>query len=58
MSAKVTREEFRAFQRLQKDGSYNMIDPVVRMIAGLTKEKHLYILNHYGELEKEYGELY
>lgn len=52
----VSKEEFRAFQRLQKDGNYNMIDPVVRMIAGLTKEKHLYILNHYTELEEKYGE--
>lgn len=51
----VSKEEFLAFKRVQESGICNMLDPMVRMIAGLTKEKHLYIINHYEELEKQFG---
>lgn len=50
----VSKEEFLAFVRVQRSGICNMLDPMIRMIAGLTKEKHLFILEHYAELEKEY----
>ena len=53
----VSKDEFLAFVRVQKSGICNMFDPMVRMIAGLTKEKHLFIIEHYGELEKEFGVL-
>ena len=51
----ISQEQFHDYQRLQKAGLYNMLDPQVRDILEISREQHLYIINHYAELEKEYG---
>lgn len=51
----VTKEQFHDFQRLQKSGLYNMLDPEVRNVLEISKEQHHYIVNHYAELKKEHG---
>ena len=49
----VTKEQFHDFQRLQ-NGLYNMAHPDVKILE-ITKEQHHYIVEHYDELEQEYG---
>ena len=51
----VTKEQFHDFQRLQKGGLYNMVHPDVRDILCISKEQHYYMMEHYDELEKEFG---
>ena len=51
----VSKEQFHDFQRLQEDGSYNMIDPAIRDVLDLSKEEHYYILSNYEKLLDMYG---
>ena len=55
MSVKVSKEEFQRYVDVQKSGEYNMFSPQARESTGLTKEKFLHIISHYGELSKEYN---
>lgn len=52
---KVTKKEFRDYVNVQKSGVTNMFD-IVNVIAltGLSKEKIIWIMKHYGELEDKY----
>lgn len=50
----VTREDFKRFVEVQKSGVCNMLSSRVEKLAGLTQEQHLYIIQHYEELEKEF----
>lgn len=51
----VSSAEFQEFVEIQNSGKYNMLDPMVRTIMGISKDKHLYIISHYNDLEKEFG---
>lgn len=53
---KVTAVEFGKYLAIQRSGVTNMFDiKVVKMLTGLTKEKILYIMEHYAELNAEYN---
>jgi len=51
---KVTQEQFESYCDLQEDGTYNMLDPMVREICDLSKEEHIAIITHYDKLKKKY----
>ena len=51
---KVTKEQFESYCDLQEEGSYNMLDPMVRAICDLTREEHVAIMKNYDELKKKY----
>lgn len=55
---KPTKEQFWDYQRIQKEGKFNMWE--VRNVCkvshtNLTTDICLYIMDHYEELEQEYG---
>lgn len=53
---KVTAVEFGKYLAIQRSGVTNMFDiKVVKMLTGLSKEKILYIMEHYEELNAEYN---
>lgn len=52
---KITAAEFGKYLALQGSGVTNMFDlKVVMFHTGLTREKVLYIMEHYGELCEKY----
>ena len=53
---KVTAVEFGKYLAVQRSGVTNMYDiKVVKMLTGLSKDKILYIMEHYAELNAEYN---
>ena len=52
-----TMYNFEKYLALQKSGELNMVSPEVQSRLGITKEEHLFILEHYSELLNEYEEL-
>ena len=50
----VTKEQFEAFVKVQKSGVCNMWSSQVEVLAGISKETHLEIIEHYEELEAQY----
>ena len=55
----VTKNEFRKYTDVQVGGATNMSDiNKVMSLSGLTKEKILYIIEHYNELQKKYKIIY
>ena len=44
------RRDFNKYEKVRKSGLYNMFDDRARLLTGLTKERYLYIINHYDEL--------
>jgi hypothetical protein len=50
----VTEEQFKAYVSLQEEGTYNMLDSMVREICDLTREEHAAIIINYDELKKKY----
>ena len=48
----ITREDFQRFVDVQKSGVCNMLSSQVETLAGITKEQHLHIIKHYGEISK------
>ena len=49
-----TMYNFEKYLVLQKSGELNMVSPEVQSRLGITKDEHLYILEHYSELLEEY----
>ena len=49
--------QFEQYLKLQKSGEINMVSAQVRERLGITKEEHVYIMEHYSELLKEYNDL-
>lgn len=53
---KPTPEEFHKYVELQHSGITNMFDiRAVMFYTELSKEKILYIMKHYSELDSQYG---
>ncbi len=52
-----TMYNFEKYLELQRSDELNMVSPEVRDRLGISREEHLYILNNYDELLKEYEEL-
>ena len=55
MTVQVTKDEFERFVSVRDSGAVNTISPEVQMLAGISKEVHMEILNSYVELETKYG---
>lgn len=52
-----TMYNFEKYIQLQKSGEVNMVSPEVRNRLDITKDEHLFILNNYDALLKEFNEL-
>ena len=50
----VTQEDFSAYEEIRRSGITNMISSDVRDLAGIDKETHLAIMEHYSALCAKY----
>jgi hypothetical protein len=55
MSISITRKDFLEYVRVQKDGSYNMLDQRAREMTNLSKEQWLIIQTDYNKLNKAWS---
>ncbi len=46
----ITMEDFQAYEEVRQSGVTNMLSPDVQDLAGISKETHAAIMEHYGEL--------
>lgn len=55
----ITKEQFRAYQRVQHSGRFNMLTGAhsVMREAHLTQEEYVHVLSHYDQLLDRYGDL-
>jgi hypothetical protein len=44
--------DYRAYEKVRKSGSYNMFSPLARTAAMLTKEEHLFVMENYSALKE------
>jgi len=51
---KATKEQFKAYRRVQNSGAFNMFTPDAILSTGLDKETYFDIIEHYSEYKKEY----
>ena len=51
----VSENQFNAYERVRKEGQYNMFDPNARMLTGLDKETYIAIIKDYDNLSNKYG---
>ena len=51
----VTKEEFERYEKVRKAGTVNMLDPKVRVLASITKDKQNFIVRHYSELYEQFS---
>tara|TARA_R110000824_G_scaffold43979_5_gene128364 strand:- start:2825 stop:3088 length:264 start_codon:yes stop_codon:yes gene_type:complete len=56
MSISITASDFLEFKRIQKNGSYNMLDPRAREMSNLSKEQWVTIIADYNKLNEAWGE--
>ena len=52
---KVSKGQFNAYERVRKEGQYNMFDPNARTLTGLDKETYMVIIKDYDNLSSKYG---
>lgn len=52
-----TLRNFENYLKLQQSGEMNMVSAGVRERLGISKEEHLFILENYSEIKKEYENL-
>ena len=51
---KATKEQFKAYRRVQDSGVYNMFTPDAILSTGLDKETFFDIIKHYAEYKDLY----
>ena len=51
---KASKEQFKAYRRVQDSGDYNMFTPDAILSTGLDKETYFDIIENYSEYKKEY----
>ena len=51
---KVTKDQFKAYKRVQNSGAYNMFSPDAILSTGLDKTTYFDIVEHYEEYEEKY----
>ena len=51
---KASKEQFKAYRRVQKSGDFNMFTPDAILSTGLDKETYFDIIENYSEYKKEY----
>ena len=53
----ITKGEFLSYEKVRRSGITNTLDlMMVSFLTGLSKKKITYIMEHYGELKKKYGD--
>jgi phosphoenolpyruvate-protein kinase (PTS system EI component) len=50
----ITKEQFEAYLNLQKAGTCNMLNPMVRDICDLTTHEHISIIKNYDNLKLKF----
>lgn len=50
--AKRQLNQFKSYERVRKDGHYNMFDSRARLATGLTKDEYLFVMENYSELKE------
>ena len=55
MAIDITKEKFDEFKRIQKDGSYNMLDPRARAMTDLSSKEWTTIMREYSKLDNAWG---
>ena len=51
---KASKEQFKAYRRVQNSGDYNMFTPDAILSTGLDKETYFDIIKHYAEYREKY----
>ena len=51
---KASKEDFKAYRRVQNSGDFNMFTPDAILSTGLDKETYFDIIKHYSDYKKEY----
>ena len=51
---KATKEQFKAYRRVQNSGAFNMFSPDAILSTGLDKTTYFDIIEHYSEYKEEY----
>ena len=51
---KATKEQFKAYRRVQDSGAFNMFTPDAILSTGLDKETYFDIIKHYAEYREKY----
>ena len=51
---KASKEQFKAYRRVQDSGDFNMFTPDAILSTGLDKETYFDIIKNYSEYKKEY----
>ena len=54
----ITAEQFAAFLKVQKRGTYNMHSPQARMATGLEFDEYATIIKHYDGLTQRFTKIY
>ena len=54
MKMKASKEQFKAYRRVQDSGDFNMFTPDAILSTGLDKETYFDIIKNYSEYKKEY----
>ena len=54
MKMKASKEQFKAYRRVQDSGAYNMFTPDAILSTGLDKETYFDIIEHYSEYKDLY----
>ena len=52
----ITKSEFNKYKDVQESGKYNMLDPKARQETSLDREKWIYILKNYSDLNNKYSQ--
>ena len=54
MKMKASKEQFKAYRRVQDSGAYNMFTPDAILSTGLDKETYFDIIENYDEYTEKY----
>ena len=54
--SKEELNDFERYVKVQKSGKYNMFDPRARQQTGLTKERFLFVIENYSNMNTKYLE--
>ena len=54
MKMKASKEQFKAYRRVQKSGDFNMFTPDAILSTGLYKETYFDIVKNYSDYKEQY----
>lgn len=57
MEKRITRSQFRSYERVRQVGHYNMLDSRARALTGLDKDMYMQVLKNYNKLTALYPEV-